>query len=107
MSKSTADILRQAKALIEDEAHWCRGVGSRNKEGAPVLITSMDAYSWCAMGAVNLVRGRNSTPYNLLIEVAFGLFGMTPTAVNDTLNHAAVMQMYDEAIRRAEEKGDA
>ena len=45
-------IVEQARALIADEQHWCRGDLARNINGEEVCPTAASAVKRCGLGAV-------------------------------------------------------
>jgi hypothetical protein len=45
-------IIEDAKALIKDERHWCRGELARNADGLSVDATDSGAVRRCALGAL-------------------------------------------------------
>jgi len=92
-----AKVLIDAKKRIEDPKNWCRF--NYGFEGGPM----------CARGAI--LRGTHCHSRAAIMELdasAKALFG-TPFSYdvndNETLGHAAVMQMYDHAIARTLNEG--
>ena len=45
-------IVEKARALIEDQNHWCRGELARDADGLSVDATSSSAIRRCALGAL-------------------------------------------------------
>ncbi len=45
-------IVEQARALIADESHWCRGHLAQDVSGVAVSPTSANAVKRCGLGAV-------------------------------------------------------
>ena len=83
-----------AKKRIENEDDWCRG--SYHRDGA-----------LCAAAALGYPF-KTGEALHALIAAAQELepdAGLPVLYINDTLGHAAVMQMYDHAIARAIKEG--
>lgn len=98
--KSTADILREARKLIERPEAWTQGVWARNAAGAEVEESSSDAVCWCSVGAIFRVAPRQN--YDVIRALAALTGGMSPIAFNDTHTHAEVLAALDKAIALAE-----
>jgi hypothetical protein len=92
---ATAETLRAAMALIEDESNWCREWPAMDARGESVHHDSPHATRWCAMGALRKICSDNNSEAQLPRYIVF---------INDILGHAAVMRCYRKAIRRAEER---
>src|SRR5688572_23148036 len=91
----TSEALRAAMALIEDESGWCRGYYAWPARGR--------IERWCAQGAIYSVDRDSSTGASSALDnVCCDLHKGCSEYVNDCLGHAAVMECYREAIRRAE-----
>jgi hypothetical protein len=92
MSKSLKfQIVENARTLIQEEQHWCRGVLARDADGLSVDPTYSRATQRCALGA--------------LVSAAFQLTNVRPTfgsatlvRVNDMRGHSAVLALLDEAL---------
>ncbi|AWI90247.1 hypothetical protein C0214_19495 [Methylobacterium sp. DM1] len=102
---ASADILRAARARIEDPKNWTQGFFAKDQGGR--LVASRDEYAvcWCALGAViaeaDYVEERYSARF--LFEASKKLFDEDDvTVVNDYLGHDAVLKIYDAAIAAAE-----
>lgn len=101
-TRTPAEILRAAKARIEDPAHWTRGALARSARGMALRSArSRRARAWCASGAVRAETDQETIP-PLLWAVARRLFDMPLVIVNDHLGHAASLAVYDAAIAAAE-----
>jgi len=108
---AAADILRRAKARIEDPDHWTTGAPARGADGEGMGGRDSSAVRWCALGALDVELGvfggyrfrdrarDRARAWAWLRQVAQP---GTISSINDTRGHAAVMAMYDEAIRLAE-----
>ena len=104
MSKPTKiQILERARALIEDERHWCRGELARDARGFSVGPTDSNAEKRCALGALVAaaceVTGDLQLAHELAMTAMRPFIGATAlTHVNDTEGHAAVLTLFDIAI---------
>jgi hypothetical protein len=98
---STATILALAQEKIRDPQHWCRGRLALDAEGQDTQPFGDDAVRWCAAGAVSAVAYTrlNSDVLNALTGAAVRRFGSGIITVNDSSGHAAVMEIYDIAIK--------
>ena len=103
-------IIREARALITNPTHWCRGHQGRDALGRPRAPTTADAVSRCAYGALLLcalaISGDAATARQLADLAAAQITGITdPTTarteifkINDLHGHGAVLMMFDEAV---------
>ena len=96
-------IIEHARALIEDEKHWCRRNLANDLNGVPTSPTSKRAVQWCGLGAViaaayQLTHDLDEA-YRLGHEALRPRYG--PSTViysNDVRGHAAVLALFDEVI---------
>lgn len=107
---TTADKLREAKALIEDPERWCQGALRRDKYGNAGAIGG-EVVERCADGAVAEVLGqyRTDDPVFAPLNAAAVEMGFENSAcLNESTDHPTVMKMFDRAIELAEreERGD-
>ena len=99
-------IVEQARALIADETHWCRGELARDVNGMGVCPTSASAAKRCGLGALimaayQLTNDRRGS-HDLAIKAMRPLHGSaTLVNVNDMRGHAAVLALFDEVIAAA------
>jgi len=96
-------IIEKARALIEDEQHWCRGELARDASGNPVCPTDSRAKRRCALGAMIAAAYEITNDYGRAQDLAVGAvrsFRATATLVNvnDVRGYAAVLALLDEAI---------
>jgi hypothetical protein len=104
----TSEILRAAKALIEDPAHWVQGTyGRQTRESTEHLLGDDPRTTcWCSVGAIQKVMGmyHEYTTEALLDKVSKNLHGVGIINFNDraTTTHAQVMEVWDAAIAKAE-----
>lgn len=102
-------LLEVAKALISDKRKWCTGCLFQDDAGDESSCSNASKY--CALGATYAQAGSDlmsaSPTYideaiSRLTAAADRLYpGLVVTDVNDRKGHAAVMKMYDMAIRSA------
>ena len=95
------EILKAARELISDEAHWCQGRFACDETGDEAYTTEPRACRWCALGAVWAVA-----PGTVGIGAAERFLdiasGETITDYNDNHTHAEVLAMFDKAIKMSE-----
>ncbi|EHP94920.1 DUF6197 family protein [Methylorubrum extorquens] len=103
---ASADILRAARARIEDPDDWIAGDLATAGDGSWVDPQDCLAECWCAVGALIREGGEAHGPErSLLNRHSKKLFSLSNVAlVNDDsrLGHPAVMQVFDAAIAAAE-----
>lgn len=103
MSKrATIDILRAARARIEDPKHWCQQMEAVDAEGNTTRVYSETAIRWCAMGTL-YAEGYAEEALDMLYVAAEELGHSGPADLNDDTDHTTVMRMYDKAILFAED----
>ena len=96
-------VLERARALIEDERHWCRGELARDAVGLSVGPTDGSAVKRCALGALVAAACEVTSDPRLAHELALTamrpLVGTTSlTHINDVEGHAAVLILFELAI---------
>lgn len=104
MSKpAKVQILEKARALIEDERHWCAGDLARDAMGFSVGPTDSSAEKRCALGALVAAACEFTSDPRLAHELA--ITAMRPfagatalTHINDEEGHAAILTLFDIAI---------
>jgi hypothetical protein len=103
MSKNLKlQIIEIARALIEDEQHWCRGELARDAHGASVDATDPRAFKRCGLGALlsaayQLTHDHRQA-YDLATNALRPRYGSaTLVRINDMRGHAAVLALLDEA----------
>lgn len=92
-SQFEVEKLIAARALIEDESHWCQGMNACRADGTPCPARSPEAMSWCAMGACYACDANEAS----LCSVP-GV-GSLPH-YNDSRTHADVLDLFTYAINR-------
>jgi hypothetical protein len=96
-------IVEQARLLIAEESHWCRGDLARDANGVGVCPTSDSATKRCGLGALIMAAYRITNDprqaHDLAIKAMRPLHGSaTLVNVNDARGHAAVLALFDEVI---------
>ena len=96
-------IVEQARALIADESHWCRGDLARDAEGVGVCPMSGTATKRCGLGALIMaayqITNDHRKAHDLAIKAMRPLYGSaTLLNVNDVRGHTAVLALFDEVI---------
>jgi hypothetical protein len=91
--------LKAARELISDPEHWCRGAYARRKNGSECNSWSKSAHSFCALGAF---RGYGDNAWRTLNLAAKNMGFLSAHHLNDSTDHATVMEMFDRAIEHAE-----
>jgi hypothetical protein len=99
-------IVEQARALVVDETHWCRGELARDMNGMGVCPTSDRAIKRCGLGALIMaacqITNDHRGAHDLAIQALRPLYGSaTLVHVNDMRGHAAVLALFDEVIAAA------
>jgi hypothetical protein len=99
-------IVEQARALIADESHWCRGELARDMNGMGACPTSDRAMKRCGLGALIMaayqITNDHRGAHDLAIQALRPLYGSaTLVHVNDMRGHAAVIALFDEVIAAA------
>lgn len=97
MVDEAVSLLRRARARIEDPVCWTQGCSARSAKGREVLARSMEAMSWCAIGAMQAEQ--------LDVDVYFDGLAALRSQVNtsmqlfnDSHSHAEVLAVFDAAI---------
>lgn len=100
---ASADILRAARARIEDPKNWTTSAYARNAAGEKLDRDDAGAVCWCAYGALQAEGVVTcSEAGSLLRKAAREKFGTTVIIVNDCIGHSAVIDVFDAAIAAAE-----
>jgi hypothetical protein len=109
---TTAELLREARAVIADPKRWTKGCTARDENGRPAIPGGTRAVSFCAIGAVVSV----CTAYPVALHPARNLMAhyldraacqlsgddeMSTEGFNDDNDHDDVMAMFDLAIEMA------
>lgn len=105
MTKTPAQILREARALIEAPERWTTGALARHVNDNPIGPREANAACWCALGAVQRFTADGSDEQVeavAYLQCAAAADGDWIVYINDHVGHDAVLRMYDRAIALAE-----
>jgi len=96
-------VIEKARALIEEERHWCRGELARDVNAVSVCPTDTRAERRCALGALiaaaYALTNDLRRAHELAISAVRPLYGSaTLVNVNDIRGHAAVLALLDEVM---------
>jgi hypothetical protein len=96
-------IIEQARCLIADKQHWCRGQLAEDADGISVYPTSASVAKRCALGAVIAAAYQLTHDYDTANELAHNALRphagiSTLVHVNDVRGHAAVLALFDQVI---------
>ena len=101
MSTTTAEVLKQARALISDEANWTRNSYARTASGEPIGPSDTAACKFCSIGA--LVKYSDwETAHGDMLDLLAYVMQAEVAEFNDTHTHAEVLAAFDAAISKAE-----
>jgi hypothetical protein len=97
------EIIEKARALIEDEARWCRNHIALDASGVSVFPSNSGAVKRCALGALIAaafeLTHNHDTADHLAYEALRPHCGTsTLIYINDTTGHAAVLELFDKVI---------
>ena len=99
---STKQILEAARSLLEKPENWTKGCCARDKFQLPTHSSSLEACSFCMVGAINRA-GLDSHDHH--VEGALGalesVLGGPIAQFNDnpSRTHAEILNTFDEAIK--------
>jgi hypothetical protein len=96
-------ITEQARLLIADAQHWCRGHLAEDANGDSVFPASARAVRRCGLGALITAAYQLTNDYDAAHELAHTALRprcgtSTLVHVNDVRGHAAVLALFDEVI---------
>jgi hypothetical protein len=114
---TTAEVLQKARDLIADESRWTSQALARDRFRHAVMPEDPAACKFCAVGAIyatahSLAMGPEgpgtTAAYDALKAAVPHRFAdhhgrplLTPSGVNDSHGHGAVLHLYDLAIAEA------
>ena len=96
------EALKEMREFLQDEKRFCKITSARDIDGNPVNSHSKKARSWCIEGLYYMLGLSHNMVVKYLHEAAESLFNKNLIWVNDSLGHAAILQVIDEAIEMAE-----
>ena len=104
-------VLAEARLLIGDPEHWCRGRFAVGKTGRTLVSGSQRAARHCAVSAIVAAARRTVASRGDANRIADGIMlaiaprGSDPAAaqryiwsINDYHGHEAVMELFDTAL---------
>lgn len=109
---NAARLLRAARAIIEDPEHWTKRYYARDAQDRSARVEDDDACKFCSLGAVHKAFLNDQTFKLTDTYYAKDFLGkvtrhLTPNlgigGYNDTHNHEQVLEMFDQAIKLADE----
>lgn len=102
----TSEILRKAKAVIENPENWTQMSYAADQFGNELCDpNSDDACRFCAVGAVARVLGIDGSlaeDHHAVKALDACTESGSVIGFNDACSHAALLRVWDEAIDRAE-----
>lgn len=101
--------LKSGKAKIADPKNWTTDEYARDKNGRDVSCTSAEATCFCSVGALANVMNvhsehENRVQWECIKQLNACSDGDTIYDYNDSHTHAEVMEVWDRAIQKAEDK---
>ncbi len=114
MTKTTLEILREARELITPQERHTTFAFARDEKGEVLSVWDHRAACWCVQGSIMRVAGHDKLSANgkvrfhahRLLNAAVVDIGQwretTAAGVNDVHGHAAVLKVMDRAIELAE-----
>lgn len=93
---TTREVLENARELISDEEHWCKGAFEKNR-----------GKQYCAVGAVAYVAANptTNTSYDNALNLLRQSVGGAIVAYNDSYatTHACILAAFDAALEKCDE----
>ena len=96
-------IVARARALIEDERHWCRNELARDADGRSMDPTDRRVARRCGLGALMAAAYEITNDHHREQDLAMSALrptcgSSTLVKVNDMRGHAAVLTLCDEVL---------
>ena len=99
--KTTAQILTEARALIDTPEKWTQKTSSRDCKGSPLeRATDPNAVCFCSLGALDKAA-RNFVESDRAYKFLYKLTSGDVSGFNDTHSHSEVMELFNRAISLA------
>lgn len=95
---ATVTILQKARKLIEQPSKWTRGAYARDKDSCPVDFSAVDAYSFCATGAVYRASSAHYEEADYVLSLLSFIAKCGIITYNDLHSHDTVLAVFDDAI---------
>lgn len=106
--ETVSQILKDARALIEDPKRWTQGAFARTATLLPIGPIQPKATCWCALGAITKVsKERTALGHRMSIAIECAIVELPDDfnsidSFNDNTTHDKVLTLFDRAIARAE-----
>lgn len=100
MSK-VVEVLKAARELISDPAHWTKGRFARTEKGSPINYESPAAVCFCSAGALMRVTWGDIKNYRSALDILVDVMDGDIFGFNDLHPHSEVLSRFDLAIERA------
>lgn len=106
---STKELLQLGKKVIEDPNNWIKGHYAQDKSGKISDPSSEDATCFCSLGALYKAAGDQIESMEVyqaerILNHLTPRFNVVNFNDDPNVSHDQVMGLWDEAIKRAEEK---
>lgn len=114
---NTTELLKKARELITDPAHWTQRRYGETEDGKILCAASMvEAYKVCAVGALYKAISNKLDHYETVLEAKNELTkgidsheeekykNLQITDFNDQTSHEEVLALFDTTIERLEEE---
>jgi hypothetical protein len=97
------EILKAAKAKIENPANWTQGEFARDENGNKLMSGySEGAVCFCSLGAIEAVIGTDFFDAEKAYMTIDEVMGGSVANYNDNHTHEEVLSAFDKAIKLAE-----
>jgi hypothetical protein len=105
--KTLVEVLKCARALLDNEEHWAQGARARDERGRNVRPEDPSAVKWCLEGACARVSNNYGiTPPDLLalfeqiVRDDYGIEDGNGSWWNDNRDHESMLRLLDDAVAR-------
>lgn len=103
MAREVAEVLRKARARIQDPVRHCQGKFARDAQNRATDADDPHATQWCALGAV-IAETPGGRLRNFANAALFNVSQDRIVEINDSEGgHAAVLAAFDRAIAQEEQ----
>lgn len=101
---NTIDILKAARELLSDPAHWTQGWYAKDARGEDVIYNGGKAVCWCMQGALAYVTCTETqgADWSGALTALAELTKHVPDGERDLLRHHAIA--YNDAVGRKHEE---
>jgi hypothetical protein len=103
MSKTTLEILKEARALLAQPGAWTKGAYARDVEGTYVSPDNPAAVCFCAVGAIHHAGGGGNVLASQALKLELPKRYSDITHANDSYKTVKpVLALFDRAIAHLE-----